>query len=96
MITTRGERMTEILKQDILEPIPLARQVILIFAGNEGLLDDLPLARVKDFEKGLMTFMDKKHAAIEHEIASKKALDDTLKEKLKQAIRQYKEEFKKG
>ncbi len=91
----RGERMTEILKQDILEPLPLSRQVVIIFAGNEGLLDDLPLARIKDFEKGLFSFLDKKYAALEHEIESKKALDDALKTKLKQAIQQFKQEFKK-
>lgn len=90
---TRGERMTELLKQDILTPLPLARQVIIIFAGNEGLLDNLPLSQIKAFEKGLIAFMDKKHAAIEHEIASKKALDDNLKSKLKNAISEFKKEF---
>ncbi len=91
---TRGERMTEILKQDILDPVPFARQVIIILAGNEGFLDDLPLNRVKAFEKGLLAYLDKKYAALEHEIATKRALDDVLKQKLKDAIRQFKEEFK--
>ena len=91
---TRGERMTEILKQDILEPLPLARQITIIFAGNEGFLDDLPAGKLKAFEKGFFAYLDKKHAAIEHEIGTKKALDDTLKDKLKNAIRQFKEEFK--
>jgi F-type H+-transporting ATPase subunit alpha len=93
---TRGERMTEILKQDILDPIPLARQVIIIFAGNEGLLDDLPLGKIKAFEKGLLAHLDKRYAALEHEITSKKALDDTLKSKLKLAVQEFKEEFKEG
>ena len=84
----------EILKQDILEPMPLARQVVVAFAGNEGFLDDLPLAKVKAFEKDLLQFIDKKHAALEHEIAAKKAIDDNLKVKLKDAVRQFKEEFK--
>ncbi len=91
---TRGERMTEILKQDILEPMPLAKQVIVAFAGNEGFLDDLPLAKVKSFEKGLLQYIDKKHTALEHEIAAKKAIDDNLKAKLKEAVRHFKEEFK--
>ena len=91
---TRGERMTEILKQDLLEPIPLARQLIVIFTGNEGFLDDLAIDKVKLFEKQLLEYLDKKHAAIEHEIAAKKALDDNLKAKLEAAIRQFKEEFK--
>ncbi|MBI2167808.1 MAG: F0F1 ATP synthase subunit alpha [Candidatus Omnitrophica bacterium] len=92
---TRGERMTEILKQDILDPFPLARQVIVIFSGNEGLLDNLPLAQVKAFEKGLLAFLDQKYAAIEHEIDSKKVLDDALKSKLKSAIVEFKNQFKK-
>ncbi len=91
----RGERMTEILKQDILEPSPLSRQVVVIFAGNEGLLDDLPLEKVKAFEKGLYEFMDRKYAAITHEIESKKALDDKLREQLKKAIQEFKAEFTK-
>ena len=92
---TRGERMTEILKQDILEPMTLAKQVLVTFAGNEGFLDDLPLSKVKSFEKGFLQYIDKKHAAIEHEIATKKALDDNLKAKLKDAVRHFKEEFGK-
>jgi F-type H+-transporting ATPase subunit alpha len=92
---TRGERMTEILKQDILEPVLLARQIMIIFAGNEGFLDDLPLGKVKAFEKQLFAFLDKKYAALEHEIAAQKALTDELKAKLKAAIQQFKAEFKK-
>ncbi len=92
---TRGERMTEILKQDILEPVSLARQIVTIFAGNEGLLDDLPLAKVKLFDKELFPYLDKKYAAVIHEIESKKALSDELKTKLKTAIQQFKEEFKR-
>lgn len=91
----RGERMTEILKQDILEPQSLARQVIIIFAGNEGLLDDLDLSKIKAFEKELFAFLDKKYAALEHEIETKKALDEELKKKLRGAIQQFKEEFVK-
>ncbi len=91
---TRGERMTEILKQDILEPMALAKQVIVIMAGNDGFLDDIPLSKVKAFEKELLQYIEKKYASIEHDITSKKALDDTLKAKLKQAIQQFKEEFK--
>lgn len=90
----RGERMTELLKQDILEPMSLAKQVIIIFAGNEGLLDDVPVARVKAFEKEIFAFIDKKHAALEHDITAKKAIDDTLKTKLKEAIQQFKSTFK--
>jgi F-type H+-transporting ATPase subunit alpha len=75
--------------------MPLARQVVIIFCGNEGLLDDLPIGKVKPFEKELFLHLDRKHAAIFHEIQTKKVLDDALKGKLKAAIQECKEEFKK-
>jgi F-type H+-transporting ATPase subunit alpha len=90
---TRGERMVELLKQDILAPLAFERQVVIIFAGNEGLLDDLPAARISEFEKGLIAFIEKKYHDIEHEIREKKVISDTLKSKLTEAIRQYKKVF---
>ena len=92
---TRGERMTEILKQDILEPVSLSQQVMIIFSGNEGLLDDLPLGKIKAFEKELLIFLEKNYAAIGHEIETKKVLSDELKGKLKSAIQQFEQRFKK-
>lgn len=91
---TRGERMVEILKQDIFQPISFERQVMIIFAGNEGLLDDVPLPRVKHFEKGLLEFLDKNYPDIEHEVREKKAFSDDAKKKLTQAINKFKQEFK--
>jgi F-type H+-transporting ATPase subunit alpha len=92
---TRGERMVELLKQDILAPLAFERQVVIIFAGNEGLLDDLPAARIGEFEKGLIAFMDQKYPDLEHEIREKKIISDTLKSKLTEAIKKFKEEFTK-
>ncbi len=91
---TRGERMVEILKQDIFQPLPFEQQVTIIFAGNEGLLDELPLARIKEFEQGLLKFVDQKYPDILHEIREKKAIGDDLKAKLNQAVAQFKEQFK--
>ncbi|MFA5160582.1 MAG: F0F1 ATP synthase subunit alpha, partial [Candidatus Omnitrophota bacterium] len=91
---TRGERMTEILKQTDLHPLPLERQIVSIFAGNEGFLDDLPPSRVRDFEKNLWDFIDRNYQEIFIEIAEKKILSDTLKEDLKQAIVKFKNNFK--
>ncbi len=90
----RGERMMEILKQNILEPLSVERQIILIFAGNEGLLDDLPLAQMKSFEAGLFAFMTKNYSDLEHEIHQKKVLSDDLKKKLADAIKKFKSQFK--
>jgi len=90
---TRGERMVEILKQTDLHPMPLERQVVSIFAGNEGFLDDLPALKVRDFEKGLLDFIDKNYQEIFMEIAEKKIISDGLKENLKQAIAKFKQIF---
>ncbi len=91
---TRGERMVEILKQDVFQPLAFEQQVVIIFAGNEGLLDDLPLNRLKAFEAGLLEFVDKKHHYVLHEIREKKAISDDLKKKMKDAVNQFKQEFK--
>ncbi len=91
---TRGERMVEILKQDIFQPLPFERQVVIIFAGNEGMLDDLPLNRLKAFETEFLEFVDKNHHYILHEIREKKAISDDLKKKMKDAVNQFKQQFK--
>jgi len=91
---TRGARMVEILKQGVFKPCLLEDQIPIIFAGNEGLLDDVELNRVHDFEAALIDFLQKNYAAIPIEIASKKALSDDLKEKLRKAITKFKEQFK--
>ncbi len=91
---TRGDRMVEILKQDVFQPMPFERQVIVIFAGNEGLLDDIAMNRIKDFEKGLLASMDKEYPDVEHEIREKKAISDLVKQKLTEAIKKFKQQFK--
>lgn len=89
----RGERMVEILKQNDLSPMPLEKQVVIIFAGNEGFLDDIPLHRVKDFEKQFFDFLDENYQEIGHEITQKKVISDALKENMKQAILKFKQTF---
>ncbi len=90
---TRGERMVELLKQDIFQPLPFERQVISIFAGNEGFLDDVPAGNVRDAEKRLLEFMDKNYPDIEHEIREKKAVSDDLKKKISDAMRKFKQQY---
>jgi F-type H+-transporting ATPase subunit alpha len=85
--------MVEILKQTDLHPLPLERQVVSIFAGNEGFLDDIPASKVRDFEEKLLDFADKNYQEIFMEIAEKKILSDALKESLKQAIAGFKKTF---
>ena len=89
----RGERMIEILKQPQYAPLPVSKQVMIIYAGTRGFLDDIPVAAVRKFETQFYVHMDKNYADIEHEISTRNELSDTLKEKLDNAITSFKIEF---
>jgi F-type H+-transporting ATPase subunit alpha len=69
-----------------------AKQVIVLFAGTRGFLDDVPVEKVTDFERSLLRFMDQSHPDIEKAITEKKAIDEETDKALRAAI----EEFKKG
>ncbi|MGZ3634250.1 MAG: F0F1 ATP synthase subunit alpha [Parachlamydiaceae bacterium] len=90
---TRGEKMVEILKQDRLSPCSLEHQVIIIFAGIEGYLDDIPLNKIKSFEKGLCHYIDQDYKAIIDDINATKDLTKSTIELLKKAIMKFKEKF---
>jgi F-type H+-transporting ATPase subunit alpha len=88
----RGKRMVELLKQNQYVPMTMQDQVILLFAGTQGFLDDVPVEAIGKFEVEFLKFMKGTKDDIRTELADKKAIDDDLKAKLGQAI----EEFKKG
>jgi F-type H+-transporting ATPase subunit alpha len=88
----RGKRMVELLKQGQYAPLAVEDQIIGIFAGTQGLMDDIPVEVIRRFETELLAFMKDSKADVREEIKKKKVLDDELKPKLKAAI----EEFKKG
>jgi len=90
---TRGERLTEILKQPQFQPQPLARQVLIIFAATAGFLDNLPVERVREFEVKMHQYLEEKYHDIYHEIETKKALTPELEAKMKQGIGEFKETF---
>jgi F-type H+-transporting ATPase subunit alpha len=90
---TRGEKMTEILKQGQFNPLPLSKQVMIIYAGTKGYLDDMPTGRIREFEEGLYRFMEDKYPDIEHEISTKKELDAAVSEKLDKAVLEFKRQF---
>jgi F-type H+/Na+-transporting ATPase subunit alpha len=85
--------MVELLKQGQYGPLPVERQIAIIFSGTQGLLDDLPVHSVRAFEEYLYAFMDRSHAQVMSDIASKKELADETREVLTQAIGQAKAEF---
>jgi len=89
----RGEHMVEILKQAQYAPISVTKQVMIIYAGINGFLDDVPVGAVRKFEADLYSYMDRNYKEIEHEIAKKNELTDELREKLDKAIAAFKAEF---
>ncbi|HIC3428171.1 TPA: F0F1 ATP synthase subunit alpha [Campylobacter jejuni] len=86
----RGQRMVELLKQPPYSPLSVEKQVVLIFAGTKGFLDDIAVSRIKEFEDGIYPFIEAKHLDIFEQIRSKKALDSDLEEKLAKAINEFK------
>jgi F-type H+-transporting ATPase subunit alpha len=89
----RGQRMVELLKQGQYAPLTVERQVAIIFAGSQGLLDDLPVDQMRPFEEFLYPFLERKHAQLLPEVANKKELTDELREALTKAITAAKVEF---
>jgi F-type H+-transporting ATPase subunit alpha len=90
---TRGERMVEILKQDQYVPMPVEKQVLIIFVGDQGLLDDIPIERIKSFEAEFLAFMDGEFPDVVRELADKKEFDDQLKDKTLKAAQKFKDRF---
>ena len=89
----RGQRLTELLKQPQFQPLPVEKQVVILFAGTQGLLDDVDVSDLRAFEDGFYPYLDQSAPAILTDIATKKALDDDLKSRLTAAIKDYKASF---
>ncbi len=90
----RGARLTEILKQPPFSPLPVEKQVLIIYAGNNGYLDDIAIENVKKFEQDLYKFVEAKFPNLLPEIKEKKKIDDELKGKIDNAIQEFKKVFK--
>jgi F-type H+/Na+-transporting ATPase subunit alpha len=86
----RGVRMVELLKQEQYKPMPVADQVISIYAGVNGFIDNVPVDKIREFEKDLMAYIKEKHATIRDEVKSKKKIDDEFGGQLKQIIADFK------
>jgi len=91
----RGERLTEVLKQSQYAPMPVEKQILIIYAGNRGFLDEFPVKRIKEYEAKLYQFMGKEHPDILKEVAEKKSLDSALDEAIASALQEFSQEFKK-
>jgi F-type H+-transporting ATPase subunit alpha len=89
----RGARLVEILKQPQYEPLPVEKQIMLIFAGTNGFLDPIPTGQILDYEKELYRFLDTRHPAVLTTIAEKKQLDDDLRAKMQAALKEFADQF---
>ena len=89
----RGERLTEILKQEQYQPLAVEKQVLIIFAGANGFLDDLEVAQCREFEKSLYDYLDRQEDSVLARIRDRKAIDDELSDEVKSALGEFKQRF---
>jgi F-type H+-transporting ATPase subunit alpha len=89
----KGERLVEILKQGQYEPIPVAHQILVIYAGVNGFLDGYPVAVLQRYERDLYKFVGDKHPEILTEIDKKKELDEALDQKIQKILEEFTEVF---
>src|ERR1700680_2295930 len=91
----RGKRLVEILKQGQYKHLPVEKQILIVFAGTTGLLDDFPVEQCRAFEQELYKFVETSHPGILQTIRDKKTLDDNLKAEMRRVITECKERFVK-
>nr|WP_314090413.1 F0F1 ATP synthase subunit alpha [uncultured Campylobacter sp.] len=89
----RGQRMVEVLKQPPYSPLAVEKQVVIIFAGTKGYLDDIPTVAVTKFEAELYPYIEAKYPEIFEQIRTKKALDKEIEEFLHKALKDFKATF---
>jgi F-type H+-transporting ATPase subunit alpha len=90
----RGSRLVELLKQGQYEPLPVEKQILIIFAGTNGFVDDLPAAALKKYEQELYAFVESRHAQLFADILKKRELDNELRERIKKVLEEFKGTFK--
>jgi len=91
---TRGERLVEILKQPQYQPLPMEKQVTIIFAGTKGFLDKFPVNTLADYEKELYSYIETNEPSIFNELREKQVISSELEEKMKKTLATFGETFK--
>ena len=86
----RGARMVELLKQDQYKPMSVGEQVLIIYAGVNGFVDDIPVSKLREFEQDFLSYFNEKHAGIKSDVVSRKKIDEEFSEQLKQIITEFK------
>lgn len=90
----RGERLTELLKQPQYQPLPVEKQIVLIYAGTNGWVDDYPVNCLRRFEQELYAFFDTKYSNLLEAIRTQKQLTDEIRKQLDSALEEFKQIFK--
>jgi F-type H+/Na+-transporting ATPase subunit alpha len=89
----RGQRLVELLKQGQYVPLPVEKQVVIIFAGTQGYVDKLPVESLRSYEEELYRFIDEKHADLWEDIRTKKEITDEIKKKLVDILKTFGKQF---
>ncbi|HXE14693.1 MAG TPA: hypothetical protein VN633_21385, partial [Bryobacteraceae bacterium] len=89
----RGQRLTELLKQNQFSPMPVEKQVVSIYTGVNGHLDDVPVTDVRRFEADFLSLMENAHSSVLQTIREKKELPNELKQQLDGIIKEFKQRF---
>ena len=89
----RGQRLIEILKQGQYEPVPVENQIAIIFVAGQGMLDDIPIDRIKTFEKNFLSHLQQHHSKLMETLRTKKELTSDIAEGLKTACEAFKKDF---
>ncbi len=92
----RGRRMTEVLKQPPYSPIPMAQQVIILWAGNKGYLDEIDVEKIKEFREKFIDYMSLKGKKIMSEITEKKEIDEKMEKELEKLTQEFVKVFNRG
>jgi len=89
----RGQRLTELLKQNQFSPIPVEKQVLSLFAGVNGYIDDIPVSDVRRFEAELRSFAENGYPGVLQAIREKKELSPDIKQQVESLIKEFKQRF---
>src|SRR5947209_8256633 len=92
----RGQRLVELLKQNQFSPLPVEKQVLSIYAGVNGFLDDIPVPDVRRFEAELLSFAENAHPGVLAAIREKKEISADLKQQIESLIKELKQRFAAG
>ncbi len=91
---TRGERLVEILKQPQFQPLPMEKQVTIIYAGGNGFLDEMPVNTLADYEKEMYSYIESNEPSVFSDLVAEEEFTDAIKEKLNKVLTSFGETFK--